>query len=437
MQIKESLPFIDEDPAARRFAVHRSAYTANLVDLEFERVFDRCWLYLGHESEIPQAGDFRLRKLGRRSIIFIRSRDGVVRALLNACTHRGAEVCRQAAGRATNFVCPYHGWNFADDGTLVAATRPEAYGGTFDLEAHRLAQAPRLESYRGLVFVSFNPDVEPLQDYLAGARDLLDVILDQAEGGEMEVVPGTHEYGIKANWKLLVENSIENYHAVYTHARWIGYLNRQQASVPGARRSDGGGRDLGNGHGAMEIKVIFGRPVAQWVPAFGEAVRPHIEATYERLKARFGAERAERIATHSKNLLIFPNLIINDVQGVTVRTFYPVAPGEMSVTSWALAPKGEHPQVRAVRLDNYLSFLGPGGFATPDDVELLESCQRGFGNIESSWSDMSRDFGAEQPSSSGEEQIRAFWRRWATLIDQPAPPRKASVRIVPREACHA
>src|SRR5690606_8382034 len=114
----------------------RSAYTADVVSLEYERVFDRCWVYLGHESEVPGPGDFHVRQLGRRSIIFIRSRDGVIRALLNACTHRGAEVCRASKGRATNFVCPYHGWNFADDGALVAATKPEAYGPGFDLDAH-------------------------------------------------------------------------------------------------------------------------------------------------------------------------------------------------------------------------------------------------------------------------------------------------------------
>jgi phenylpropionate dioxygenase-like ring-hydroxylating dioxygenase large terminal subunit len=431
----QSLPFIDEEVAKGRFNVHRSAYTADLVELEYERVFDRCWLYLGHENEVPASGDFKLRNLGRRSVIFIRSGDGKVRGLLNACSHRGAEVCRKHEGNASNFVCPYHGWNFANDGSLVAATKPEAYGGDFDEKAHGLSEVPRLEAYRGLMFVSFNPEVEALESYLAGAKEILDLILDQAEG-EMEIVHGTHEYGIHANWKLLVENSIENYHAVFTHARWLGYLNRQKASIPGARRSDGGGRDLGNGHGMMENRVIFGRPIAQWVPAFGDAVKPKIERLFERLCSLHGEERATRIGKHSKNLLIFPNLIVNDVQGVVLRTFYPVSAGEMRVTSWALAPKDEDPEIRTVRLDNYLSFLGPGGFATPDDVELLESCQRGFANTEAEWSDMSRDLRAEQPSSSGETQIRAFWRRWSQLLDKPRPKKRSSIRLVPQEACN-
>ncbi len=431
----EQLPFIDESAGDGRFLVHRSAYTRDIVSLEYQRIFDRCWLYLGHESEIPDAGDFRLRQLGQRGVIFIRSRDGAVRGLLNACSHRGAEVCRQNSGNTSNFICPYHGWNFSNDGSLVAATKPEAYGADFDLQAHGLSQVPRLEIYRGLVFVSFNRDVQPLPAYLAGAKEILDVILDQTEG-QMEIIPGAHEYGIKANWKMLVENSIENYHALFTHARWIGYLNRAKASIPGSRRADGIGADLGNGHGMMENRVVFGRPIAQWVPAFGEAVKPKIEALYDKLVAVHGEERALRIGKHSKNLLIFPNLVVNDVQGITLRTFYPVSAGEMRVNSWALAPQGEDAEVRAVRLDNYLSFLGPGGFATPDDVELLESCQRGFGNVEAPWSDMSRDMRAEQPSSSGEAQIRAFWRQWARMLDTPAPAPSQGIRLVPREACH-
>jgi p-cumate 2,3-dioxygenase subunit alpha len=127
------------------------------------------------------------------------------------------------------------------------------------------------------------------------------------------------------------------------------------------------------------------------------------------------------IAKHTRNLFIFPNLIINDVQAVTVRTFYPVRPDRMTVNSWALAPKNEPLELRKLRLDNYLTFLGPGGFATPDDVELLESCQRGFANREAEWSDISRGMGNPAQDALGEEQMRAFWRRWAQLMDGDEP----------------
>ena len=134
---------------------------------------------------------------------------------------------------------------------------------------------------------------------------------------------------------------------------------------------------------------------------------------------RFGAERARRICSTSRNLGIFPNLVINDIMAVTVRTFYPVAPDYMEVNAWSLAPIDESAEDSAIRLDNFLTFLGPGGFATPDDVEMLESCQRGFANREVEWSDISRGMKREAPSVTDELQMRAFWRRWNNLMTAP------------------
>jgi p-cumate 2,3-dioxygenase alpha subunit len=118
----------------------------------------------------------------------------------------------------------------------------------------------------------------------------------------------------------------------------------------------------------------------------------------------------------NRNLLIFPNLIINDIMAITVRTFFPRTPDYMDITAWALAPVDEQPEHRALRLDNFLTFLGPGGFATPDDVEMLEACQMGFANREVEWSDMSRGMKRQLPLHNDELQMRVFWRRWHELI---------------------
>jgi p-cumate 2,3-dioxygenase alpha subunit len=134
-----------------------------------------------------------------------------------------------------------------------------------------------------------------------------------------------------------------------------------------------------------------------------------------------GDDKAKRIATHNRNLLIFPNLVINDIMAITIRTFYPVAPGQMMVNGWALAPKEESEWARKYRLFNFLEFLGPGGFATPDDVEALESCQRGFSNAGSaSWSDISKGMGSPEPSYDDELQMRVFWTRWNQLVNADA-----------------
>jgi p-cumate 2,3-dioxygenase alpha subunit len=111
-------------------------------------------------------------------------------------------------------------------------------------------------------------------------------------------------------------------------------------------------------------------------------------------------------------MLIYPNLVVNDIMAVTVRTFMPSSPDQMDVTAWQLAASDEPPIVRQCRLDNFLTFLGPGGFATPDDVEALESCQQGFHAGGVQWNDISRGMNREAVGND-ELQMREFWRRWA------------------------
>ena len=144
-----------------------------------------------------------------------------------------------------------------------------------------------------------------------------------------------------------------------------------------------------------------------------------LEDLQQQFEARFGKEWAYQITQTSRNLFIFPNLIINDIMAITIRTFFPVSPDYMEVSAWALAPSDESPEDRALRLDNFLTFLGPGGYATPDDVEALESCQLGFANREVEWSDISRGMKRAEPEVTDELQMRAFWRRWHALMLRP------------------
>jgi p-cumate 2,3-dioxygenase alpha subunit len=408
--------YVDDDARNGLFRVQRQAFLdPEVLAAERARIFDRSWLYLGHESELAEPGDFRMRELGVRRIVFVRGKDRVVRALLNSCTHRGAEVCRERSGNANSFQCFYHGWTFANDGRLIGVPGEEAYASGFSREKLALREAPRLEQYRGFYFVSFDPEIVSLPEYLAGAAEYLDLVADQSELG-MEIVGGTQSYAINANWKLLVENSCDGYHAQIAHARYLKYLAASGAvGLPQGLKWNRA-RDLGNGHACLEYTAAWGRPIAHWVPAFGEGAAPEIEEIRAKLAARLGAERAHRIATTSRNLGIFPNLVINDIMAITVRTFHPLAPGRMNVEAWSLAPRGEVPEHRRHRLQNFLTFLGPGGFATPDDIEALESCHRGYASTGGEWNDISRDIVTPEPPITGEHQMRAFWRRWQELL---------------------
>jgi p-cumate 2,3-dioxygenase alpha subunit len=147
----------------------------------------------------------------------------------------------------------------------------------------------------------------------------------------------------------------------------------------------------------------------------GRAATEGLDDHLQRLEKQFGRQRALEIEGGSGNYLIFPTFIVIDLWR-TLRTFYPISPDYMEITAWALMPKEDSPKLRAARLDNFLSFLGPGGFGTPDDVEALEGCQMGFAaHKEVEWSDISR--GMKNPiASTGELQMRTFWREWAARL---------------------
>jgi p-cumate 2,3-dioxygenase alpha subunit len=388
---------------------------------ERRRIFDRCWLYVGHESEVPHPGDYRSRTVVGRPMILVRGDDGIIRVLLNTCTHRGALVCRQKSGNAKTFQCPYHAWTYNSRGQLVGTPGEESYSDAFSRDERALASPARVDSYRGFVFLCFDRTAENLADYLAGAKEYIDLVAEQSEFG-MKIIAGQQSYSARANWKLLVENSYDGYHGLPTHQRYFSFLSDigidlRRGNLASPPRSHV--TDLGNGHAAIEYQSAWGRPIAHWVPPFGEHRKAHFEELRRRLDERLGPERARRICEQSRNIGIFPNLVINDIMALTIRTFYPVTPDYMEVNAWAMGPVEESAEDCAIRLDNFLTFLGPGGFATPDDVEMLESCQRGFMNPEVAWSDVSRGMKREQPGVTDELQMRTFWRRWNQLMTEP------------------
>jgi len=417
---KSNEPLIIDDEDSGLFRVNRRAFVdPQCLEQERRRIFDKCWIYVGHESEVPHAGDYRSRNVAGRPLILVRGDDGVIRVLLNTCTHRGALVCRQKSGNARTFQCPYHAWTFNSRGQLIGVPGEDSYSPAFRREDLALASPSQVDQYRGFIFACFDRSTQSLYDYLAGAREHIDLITDQSERG-MRIVAGQQSYSARANWKLLVENSYDGYHGLPTHQRYFSFLSDAGVQMKaGNIASRQKAIDLGNGHAVLEYDSPWGRPIAQWTPTFGEHRKAHFEEIRRRFEERLGAERAQRICETSRNLGIFPNLVINDIMAVTVRTFYPLSPDYMEVNAWALAPVDESAEDSALRLDNFLTFLGPGGFATPDDVEMLESCQRGFANREVAWSDISRGMKREHPSITDELQMRAFWRRWNQLMDEP------------------
>jgi p-cumate 2,3-dioxygenase alpha subunit len=399
------------------FRVHRSVFVdKEIFEQERARIFDKSWLFAGHLSEFPKPGDFVTRWVAGRPVILAHGDDDQIRILMNTCRHRGNLVCREHKGSGTEFFrCFYHGWIYNTRGQLKGIPGEEAYSEAFDRDALGLEPAPRMHNQRGCIFVSFDPEIESFESYMANALPILDNTLDL---GKMEFVQGQFKYSMRANWKLLVENSMDGYHAAYTHERFFHWMRSEglqsrlsEPQTAGASNAPRGTVPLGNGHVTISYPSLQGRQLANQ-SYLEKHAGPDLEQFRAGLVNRYGAERARMVEGGAGNYLIFPNLIIIDNFWV-FRTFYPTSPDYMEINGWACLPKEDPPALRKARLDWYLGFQGPGGFATPDDVEGLEGCQMGFAtHKEVEWSDISRGMKGNLAGGPGELQMRIFWREW-------------------------
>lgn len=421
------------DPAQNIFRVNREAYKSpEVYAKEMELIFSKCWLYLGHQSELQKPGDFVSRRVGGRDLIFVKARDGSYGAYYNNCTHRGARVCRERKGSAKTFACPYHGWVFDTSGKLKSTNTDHGYPANFNADGRlNLRAVARLENYRGFYFVNYNPNAISLPDYLDDACSALDNLCDQAET-EMVILPGEHSYTVKANYKLMAENSYDGYHLPSVHGTYFDFLRDRAAGNETALKvldstindyyTSGRTRSLGMGHAILDSMVPTGRPVAQWNPVWGPEIKKEIDAKRAYLEKKVGKEQADYIADYQKNLVIFPNLVINDILAATVRVVEPEGPDFMRVTAWAIGPKEESAALREIRLDNFVSFLGPAGFGSPDDIEMLEICQIGNAHSPVEWSEISKGFPGQGDlmhtigRPDDENHIQSYWIQWDRVM---------------------
>ncbi|MEK2635163.1 Rieske 2Fe-2S domain-containing protein [Pseudomonas aeruginosa] len=356
--------YIETDDASY-FRVRRQAYvSAELHRRELHEIFDDSWLYAAHLSELREPGDFITRDVGGRNLIIQRRADGEPAVYLNACAHRGAKVCAERQGNSQRFTCPYHGWTYDSHGSLIGLPDKAAYQHAGQCHPELSLTRVKHAVYRNFLFIHYAARQPSLETYLGQAKDYIDLICDQSEA-ELEIIPGGFEHSIKANWKLLAENGVDAYHLPFAHKRYLEYLNTL-GTDPESHKRHGRGEALGNGH-ALIISgpPSTGRPIAYWSPLFPEALKPSIAAKFERLVERFGQARAEDIAHTNKSLFIFPNLVINDILGLNIRSFFPTAADEVSVTVWGAGFADETREERAARINGLISFIGPGGFGTP------------------------------------------------------------------------
>ena len=201
------------------------AYTdAGLHRRELERLFYRGhWNYIGLEAEVPNAGDFKRTVVGERSVLMTRDKDGSIHVVENVCAHRGMAFCRERHGNRRSLVCPYHQWNYKLNGDLLGVPfqngvrrNGEVQGGMpadFNKAEHGLTKL-KVARRGGVVFASFDPDVEAFEGYLGPA--ILGYFDRLFDGRELTIL-GYNRQRIPGNWKLMQENIKDPYHPGLLH----------------------------------------------------------------------------------------------------------------------------------------------------------------------------------------------------------------------------
>ncbi|WP_029003872.1 benzoate 1,2-dioxygenase large subunit [Azorhizobium doebereinerae] len=380
-----------EDDAARGvYRVARDIFTdPQIFELEMAHIFEGNWIYLAHESQVGGSNDYFTTTIGRQPIVITRDRKGELRAFINACSHRGAMLCRFKRGTKATFTCPFHGWTFSNAGKLLKVKDPDCagYPESFDCEgSHDLTPVARFESYRGFMFGSLNADVAPLADYLGEAAKIIDLMVDQSPDG-LEVLRGASTYVYDGNWKLQTENGADGYHVTATHWNYAATTSRRKEAEKGdsvRAMSAGGWAKQGGGFYSFENGHLL-----LWTNWANPEDRPNWERR-EELAEAFGPARAEWMVRRSRNLCLYPNVYLMDQFSSQIRHYRPIAVDKTEVTIYCIAPKGEAPEARAHRIRQYEDFFNASGMATPDDLEEFRACQMSYKAAAARWNDMCR-----------------------------------------------
>lgn len=402
--------------------VHGTAYTSSDVfDLEMEQLFSRGWVYVAHESEVPEPGDYVTRRMGRQPVIVSRADDGVVHVLSNRCAHRGNRICNADAGNASSFKCPYHGWMYGNDGHLVAIPMKQAYGDRHDAIKAELGLAPcaRVDAYGGFVFASFSPSGPTLLQHLGRATTAIDRLNNLSPTGRIALNGGVMKHYQRCNWKMVMENNVDGYHALFTHPSVYEAVRPAKVSHQ-PTKVDVIVRDLGGGHSEIDYTEEYLKLDDEFV-WFGRAPREKLPKYVAALEAAQGPEKAHHsLVVGPPHTLIFPNLFLAEMNIMVVE---PVAAGEtIAYTSPALLPGQDEMNGRILRRCE--GAMGPSGFLLADDGEIGARNQLGLSSKNPEWLMLNRGFESELTDETGtlsydksaETPQRGFWRHWVSVM---------------------
>ncbi len=334
-----------------------------LYRLEQQRVFGRCWLFVGHESMVPNKNDYMQSYMGEDSVIVCRDSAGKVRVLLNRCRHRANRVCLYDKGNTPVFTCSFHGWSYNTEGELVGVPFfEEAYAGQLDKKSWGLVEA-KVGTIGGLIFAAWDPFIS-LDEYIGEARWYLETFLCVEWLGGLEIVPGKQRYMIPGNWKISAENFAgDHYHHPSTHASYMKVM-RESPNFPrlGGVASRRGFRSerfevtlgfrsgvpIGLGSFAFDIyeddlarAEELGPEAVEWVTERHRRLQEHLQK-----EGRFKHTEATPYSFQRGN--VFPHFslvgVLNAVDGRGLLLWHPRGPNETEAWEWC-AVEREAPKV--------------------------------------------------------------------------------------------
>jgi 3-phenylpropionate/trans-cinnamate dioxygenase alpha subunit len=382
---------------------------------ELEKVFGRAWLFLAHDSMIPKPGDFFNTYMGGDPVIVARQKDGSVKAYLNACRHRGMKVCRAEDGNAKFFMCTYHGWTYDTAGDLVnVPNEADAYHGEIDKSQWGLVQVAQIDTYKGLIFATFDPTAPSLVEYLGDATFYIDSWADLVPGG-IEVLPGTIKWVIEGNWKVAAEQFAgDGYHAPVTHSSSLGAFN------PAVLEKMPYGLQFASRHGHGQSLGLGGQNRFADDPLY----EYHLDKEAKML-AHLGEDRANMRG----NFTVFPNM--SGLSGLAnIRVWHPKGPNKFEIWSWTVVEADAPDEVKKAQQLSSTLTEGAAGTVEVDDGEnwilMGQLLQNGYQTRKVAWNyqmglghetDEHEIFpGRINATLYGELPQRGFYRRWLDFM---------------------
>ncbi len=375
-------------------------YDPDIYAQEQDKLFrGPIWNYMALEAEVAQPGDFKATFIGDTPVVVTRDKEGGLNAFVNRCAHRGAMVCRELSGNRPTHTCIYHQWSYDLKGNLTGVPFKKGIGGVggygedFDRAKHSL-QKLRVAAYRGLIFASFSPDVEPLEDYLSPPmREWLDRLFHRP----IRVLGHTRQW-VNANWKLYFENVKDPYHASLLHmfhATFGLYRSSQQGGV------------IMDAHSRHD--VLHAKPQAEEDLSTYESGLHSYQKGYQLADPSVLKGRPEFEGLFIQT--IFPCLIVQQIANtLAVRQVLPKAPDRFELIFTYFGYEDDDEEMREIRLKQ-ANLVGPAGLISMEDGYAAEIVQQSVTGDHSATSfvEMGGTEVANEQSLITETAIRGFW----------------------------